>query len=119
MHVNTIGVDLAKNVFQVHGVDSAGKVVITRQVVGFSSKLPACLVGMEACGTAQTRVASNRVGILQHGSALCRDSTRREARSGSAVSPSREIAISGGCSSSVQRQLFDTPGSIRKSIRGL
>lgn len=32
MHVNTIGVDLAKNVFQVHGVDSTGKVVITRQL---------------------------------------------------------------------------------------
>ena len=32
MQVNTIGVDLAKNVFQVHGVDSAGKVVITRQL---------------------------------------------------------------------------------------
>ena len=57
MHVNTIGLDLAKNVFQVHGVDRAGKVVITRQlrrkqVMGFFSKLPACLVGMEACGTA-------------------------------------------------------------------
>src|ERR1700687_2293529 len=57
MHVNTIGVDLAKNVFQVHGVDSAGKVVITRQlrrkqVLDFFSKLPGCLVGMEACGTA-------------------------------------------------------------------
>jgi transposase len=56
MHVNTIGVDLAKNVFQVHGVDSGGKVVITRQlrrkqVLDFFSKLPACLVGMEACGT--------------------------------------------------------------------
>ena len=56
MHVNTIGVDLAKNVFQVHGVDSAGKVVVTRQlrrkqVLEFFSKLPGCLVGMEACGT--------------------------------------------------------------------
>ena len=56
MHVNTIGVDLAKNVFQVHGVDSAGKVVITRQlrrkqVLDFFSKLPGCLVGIEACGT--------------------------------------------------------------------
>jgi transposase len=56
MHVNTIGVDLAKNVFQVHGVDSAGKVVITRQlrrkqVLEFFSKLPGCLVGLEACGT--------------------------------------------------------------------
>jgi transposase len=57
MQVSTIGVDLAKNVFQVHGVDSLGKVVITRQlrrkqVIGFFSKIPACLVGMEACGTA-------------------------------------------------------------------
>src|SRR5450432_4732239 len=57
MQFSTIGVDLAKNVFQVHGVDSAGKVVITRQlrrkqVLDFFSKLPGCLVGMEACGTA-------------------------------------------------------------------
>src|SRR5215475_4175110 len=57
MQVSTIGVDLAKNVFQVHGVDNAGKVVITRQlrrkqVIEFLSKIPACLVGMEACGTA-------------------------------------------------------------------
>jgi transposase len=56
MHVNAIGVDLAKNVFQVRGVDSAGKVVITRQlrrkqVLGFISKLSGCQVGMEACGT--------------------------------------------------------------------
>ncbi len=58
MQVSTIGVDLAKNVFQVHGVDSAGKVVITlqlrrKQVIDFLNKIPACLVGMEACGTAQ------------------------------------------------------------------
>jgi transposase len=57
MQVSTIGVDLAKNVFQVHGVDSAGKVVISRQlrrkqVIDFFSKIPPCLVGMEACGTA-------------------------------------------------------------------
>ena len=57
MQVNTIGVDLAKNVFQVHGVDSTGKVVISRQlrrkqVIDFLSKIPPCLVGMEACGTA-------------------------------------------------------------------
>lgn len=55
--VSTIGVDLAKNVFQVHGVDSSGKVVISRQlrrkqVIDFFSKIPPCLVGMEACGTA-------------------------------------------------------------------
>src|SRR5215204_635254 len=57
MQVSTIGVDLAKNVFQAHGVDSAGKLVITRQlrrkqVIDFFSKIPPCLVGMEACGTA-------------------------------------------------------------------
>jgi transposase len=58
----------------------------------------------------QTRVTSNPVGILQHGSDLCRGSTRRGAKSSSAASPSREIAISDGFSSSVQQPLFDTPG---------
>jgi transposase len=53
MQVSTIGVDLAKNAFQVHGVDNAGKVLITRQlwrkqVIDFLSKTPACVVGMEA-----------------------------------------------------------------------
>jgi transposase len=57
MQVSTIGVDLAKNVLQVHGVDSAGKVIVSRQlrrkqVIDFFSKIPPCLVGMEACGTA-------------------------------------------------------------------
>ena len=57
MQISTIGVDLAKNVFQVHGVDSHGKIVITRQlrrkqVIEFFGKIPPCLVGMEACGTA-------------------------------------------------------------------
>ena len=54
MQVSTIGVDLAKNVFQVRGVDSAGKVVISRQlrrkqVIDFLSKIPPCLVGMKRC----------------------------------------------------------------------
>ena len=57
MQVSTIGVDLAKNVFQIHGVDSNGKVVIKRQlrrkqVLAFFGKISPCLVGMEACGTA-------------------------------------------------------------------
>ena len=55
--VTTIGLDLAKRVFQVHGVDAAGAVVLRRQlkrrqVVPFFAKLPSCLIGMEACGTA-------------------------------------------------------------------
>ena len=57
MQINTIGLDLAKTVFQVHGVDAAGKVVLARQlrraqVLAFFAKLSPCLVGMEACATA-------------------------------------------------------------------
>lgn len=55
--VTTIGLDLAKNVFQVHGIDAEGVVVIQRQlrrsqVLPFFKKLGPCLVGMEACATA-------------------------------------------------------------------
>ncbi len=55
--VTTIGVDLAKNVFQIHGVDASGATVIRkrlrrRQVLAFFEKQPPCLVGMEACATA-------------------------------------------------------------------
>ena len=54
--VSTIGLDLAKNVFQVHGVDGSGETVIRRQlrrgqVLPFFKKLPPCLVGIEACAT--------------------------------------------------------------------
>jgi transposase len=55
--VTTIGLDLAKHVFQVHGVDAEGATVLRKQlrraqVVAFFSRLPRCVVGMEACGTA-------------------------------------------------------------------
>jgi len=55
--ITTIGLDLAKSVFQVHGVDEEGKVVVARpfrrrEVLAFFAKLPPCLVGMEACGSA-------------------------------------------------------------------
>ena len=54
--VTTIGLDIAKSVFQVHGVDAAGQVVIRRQlkrryVLAFFQKLPPCLVGIEACAS--------------------------------------------------------------------
>jgi len=57
MQVTTIGLDIAKNVFQVHGIDAAEKVVVRRQlrrrqVLEFFKALPPCLVGMEACATA-------------------------------------------------------------------
>lgn len=56
MKIATIGLDLAKNFFQVHGVDETGKVAVRRalrrrQVLLFFNKLEPCLVGMEACGT--------------------------------------------------------------------
>jgi transposase len=54
--VRTVGFDIAKSVFQVHGVDGAGQVVIRRQlkrryVLAFFQKLPPCLVGIEACAS--------------------------------------------------------------------
>ncbi len=57
MDVSTIGLDVAKSVFQVHGIDAAGQVVIRRQVkrrqvLRFFEKLGPCLVGIEACATA-------------------------------------------------------------------
>ncbi len=56
MKITTVGLDLAKNVFQVHGIDEAGEVVVRktlrrRQMIPFFSKLEPCLIGMEACGT--------------------------------------------------------------------
>jgi transposase len=55
--ISAIGVDLAKSVFQVHGVDAAGAVVVRRQLrrrqmLPFFEQLPPCLAGMEACATA-------------------------------------------------------------------
>src|SRR5260370_21501632 len=55
--VRRIGLDLAKKVFQVHGIDRDGVVVVRRalrrsQLLAWFGKLPRCLVGMEACATA-------------------------------------------------------------------
>jgi transposase len=54
--ITTIGLDIAKSVFQVHGVDAEGNVVFRRQlkrryVLAFFQKLPSCLVGVEACAS--------------------------------------------------------------------
>src|SRR2546423_7302236 len=54
--ITTIGFDIAKSVFQVHGVDAAGEVILRRQlkrryVLAFFQKLPPCLVGIEACAS--------------------------------------------------------------------
>ena len=57
MEITTVGIDLAKNVFQVHGVDAHGKAVLARQlrrkqVLTFFTRLEACVIGMEACAGA-------------------------------------------------------------------
>ena len=56
MKITTIGLDLAKSVFQAHGVDETGRTVLVKklhrkQMLPFFSKLPACLIGIEACAT--------------------------------------------------------------------
>jgi transposase len=57
MNITTAGLDLAKNVFQVHGVDERGNAKLCKQlkraqVLGFFANLPPCLIGMEACASA-------------------------------------------------------------------
>ena len=57
MKITSVGIDLAKNVFQVHAVDERGKTVLRRQLrrdqmAAFFANLPPCLIGMEACGSA-------------------------------------------------------------------
>src|SRR5262245_41167438 len=78
--VTTIGLDLAKHVFQVHGVDAEGATVLRKQlrraqVLAFFSRLPPCLVGLEACATAWPLTVSAqqakhpvRIGFLPPGS---------------------------------------------------
>jgi transposase len=56
MQITTIGLDIAKNVFQVHGIDAAENVIVRKQlrrgqVMAFFEALAPCLVGMEACAT--------------------------------------------------------------------
>jgi len=72
--VKTIGLDIAKAVFQVHGVDADGQVVIRRKLkrrylLAFFEKLPACLVGIEACATShhwsrQLQALGHRVRLM-------------------------------------------------------
>ena len=56
MEITTLGIDLAKSVFQLHGVDAVGTVVLQKKlrrgaVLDFLDKLAPCLIGMEACAT--------------------------------------------------------------------
>ncbi len=67
--ITTIGLDIAKSVFQVHGIDMEGKVIVRRQlkrrcVLAFFQKLPPCLVGIEAC--ASSHHWSRELQVLGH-----------------------------------------------------
>ena len=67
--ITAIGLDIAKSVFQVHGIDAQGNVIVRRQlkrrfVLAFFHKLPPCLVGIEAC--ASSHHWSREIGALGH-----------------------------------------------------
>ncbi|MCH9756753.1 MAG: hypothetical protein K0U37_06165 [Gammaproteobacteria bacterium] len=54
-HITVLGIDLAKNIFQLHGTDKAGTSVLKKRLkreglIEFMAQLPSCLVGIEACG---------------------------------------------------------------------
>jgi transposase len=77
--ITTIGLDIAKSVFQVHGVGAGGQVVVRRQlkrrhVLAFFQKLPPCLVGIEACASSHYLVARTpgaRSYRSAHAAGLC------------------------------------------------
>lgn len=67
--IATVGLDLAKNTFQVHAVNAVGEVIVRRalrrsQVLAFFERLPPCLVGMEACGSAH--YWAREIGAMGH-----------------------------------------------------
>ena len=69
MNITTVGIDLAKSVYQVHGVDQYGKVVLGKQltrsqVLPLFGNLHRCLIGMDACGGA--RHSARRLQTLGH-----------------------------------------------------
>lgn len=74
MKITTIGMDLAKNVFQLHGIDERGKTVLRKQlkraqVMPYFANLPGCLIGMEACASAhdwarRLQVAGHTVRLM-------------------------------------------------------
>lgn len=83
MEIRTLGIDLAKNLFRIHGVDAKGRTTLERQLrrrklLSFVAQLQPCLVGMEACGGAhywageiaklghKVRLMSPRFGTLCH-----------------------------------------------------
>jgi transposase len=72
MEIRTVGLYLAKNVFQVHAIGDTGEVIVRRslrraQVIPFFSKLAPCLIGIEACARAIIGRASWSVSVMRCG----------------------------------------------------
>jgi hypothetical protein len=109
MQITTIGLDIAKNVFQVHGIDASEKVVVRKQlrrsqVLAFFKALPPCLIGMEACATAHYWARElTKLGhtvrlmpakdVLRPGSGSCRGKIPPGASRSSGRPRNRAIAI--------------------------
>ena len=96
MQITTIGFDLAKSVFQIHGIDATGQVVVGKllrrsQMLPFFAKLPSCLVGMEACGTLHHW--ARELIKLGHEARRARWSTRPLCCSGVLVGTNRMLAL--------------------------
>ena len=112
MQVTTIGIDLAKNVFQVHGVDANDKVVFNKplrrsQVLPFFTKIAPCLIGMEACASAhywarELKILGHDVRLMPARDVILR-TWRHEALSGPPSRSSVRISLSENPSSRDRR----------------
>ena len=70
--ITTVGLDLAKRVFQVHGADAKGRLVLQKKlrredVLSFFAKLPPCVVGMEACASSHYWAARSVIWAMTQG----------------------------------------------------
>jgi hypothetical protein len=116
-HITTVGLDLAKSVFQVHGVDAAGHVVIRRQlkrryVLTFFQKLTPCLLGIEACATAHHWSRELRAfGQARIGTAIANRTPRSRLAEAETLPPSRDSGvIAGPAHSGLSGNVFPTCG---------
>ena len=100
MKITTVGLDLAKNVFQIHAIDEAGEVIVgralrRRQVMPFFSKLEPCLIVMEACGTSHYWARYVKRGKTDAGDAeaICEAVTRPTMRFVAIKSPDQQSIL--------------------------
>ena len=142
MQITTLGIDLAKNVFQVHGCDANGKAVLRkqlsrRQLLNFVANLPRCVVAMEACAGAhywaheieklghQVRLIAPRF-VRPYVKANKNDASDAEAICEAATRPSmRFVAIKSAAQQDVQavhrvrQQLVKSRTGLANQVRGL